>query len=186
MNMIEKNAQRIARAIRKHDPHAADEEVLTYSLIIVLNTSSIIAIVLLAAGLTGRWLEGGLALISFALLRFFSGGVHLSSSVTCTVASSLLLIGLMFIPFGYLYTGLILDLISLTILLVRAPDNLEKTIHINLKYKWLFKLLSLIIVSLNLWLQNPILSAAFFTQSLLTTPLAYTLASILERKEDVA
>lgn len=186
MNIIEKSAQRIARSIRKHDPQAVDEEVLTYSLIIVLNTGSILAIVMLAAGVSGRWAEGGLALISFALLRFFSGGVHLSSSVSCTITSSLMLIGFMFIRFDYLYTGLILDVISFVIVLIRAPDNLEKTIHINLKYKWLFKLLSLAVISANLWIQNPILSAAFFTQSLLITPLAYKLTSIMERKEDVA
>lgn len=186
MNLIEKSALRLARIIRKHDPEAADEEVLVYSLIIVLNTSAIIAIVMLATLLAGRWTQGGLALLSFALLRFFSGGVHLSSSMSCTIISSLLLIGLTFADFNYLYWGLALDLISLSIMLVRAPHDLEKAIHVNLKYKWLFKLLAVAAVSVNFWLKSPVLSAAYITQSLLVTPLAYKLVSRLERKEDAA
>lgn len=182
MNIIDHSASKLAKAIRRHDPNASSEAVLTYSLIIILNTLSCVFIVLITCLITGRFIEGILVLFFFAFLRYFSGGVHLNSSLTCTIASSVVLIIIAHIPLQYWWTGFTLDIISIIILLWLAPAGVESVSKLNPKYYPLLKVISIIIVSSNFLVQHPVLSLTFLTQAVTLFPLTYKLIDYIERR----
>lgn len=181
MSWIDHTATRIARSIRRNYPNSGSEEVLTYSLIILLNGVSIVLIVSTTGLFTGHFLRCIIALFAYALLRYFSGGVHLHSSIACVAVSSLLLIALAHTPLQYWNTGFLLDLVSLAIILRLAPKGLENVSRIAPKYYPILKVISAAIICSNLWLHSDVLSMVFITQAIsLTTP-AYKLVDLLER-----
>lgn len=182
MNIIDRSALQLAKAIRRNDPNAASEAVLNYALVIVLNTICTIAIVLIVNLLTGYLIEGIITMFAFALLRSFSGGLHLKSSLFCTLFSAASLILISHIEIGYMYIGLILDLISIAILLVYAPKGFENRSRLDPKYYPFLKVASILIVAANFYIHSPLLSLAFFTQALTTTRAAYFILSKLERR----
>ncbi|MNI10059.1 putative regulator protein [compost metagenome] len=182
MSIIDRYALHLAHSIRRNNPAAASAEVLQFSLIIIINTVSVILSVLLVTLLTGHFMQGAIVLFGFALLRFFSGGVHLSSSVSCTIISSvvLILIAHVIIP-TYLYTGLILDLFSILILLVTHND--KSTFKFKNKTYPLMKFISVAIVCSNFLVQSSLLSIVFLTQALTLTKFVYRLVKYIERRK---
>ncbi len=182
MNISESAADYLAKAIRRHHPEAASEEVLKYALIIVLNTLATIFTVLLVCAFTGHFIQGVTVLFAFALLRYFSGGVHLNSSVSCTIVSSAVLLFIIHIDFDYWYSGFVLDLLSIVITGLMAPSGMEKVSRIDPKYYPVLKIVSILIISSNLLFHSSLLSAAFFIQALSLTKPAHRLVHLLERR----
>lgn len=182
MNIIEKASLRIAKSIRANYPEAASEDVLKFSLIILINTLSAIIISLIICGVTGHFLAGVIAIFSYTLLRFFSGGVHLSSSVSCCILSILIFVTIAHVSYSYWYTGFILDLISIIILIFTAPSGIDQVTQVDPKYYPYLKIISIFIVSINLFIHSDIVSSAFFIQAMLTTSLSYKVVYIIERR----
>lgn len=182
MNILDKTATYLAKSIRNNHKESASEEVLFYSLIILLNTMSIVFIVSMVGLITGHFHESITALFMYALLRYFSGGVHLNSSITCIIVSSILLISIAHIPLPYWYTGFVLNLISLVIILRLAPKGLENVSRITPKYYPVLKLISAAIICSNFLFHSDVLSLVFITQAVsLTTP-ADRLVDYVERR----
>ncbi len=182
MSILDNTATYIARSIRKNYKDSGSEEVLTYSLIIIINGISIVFIVLMVGLISGHFLESITALFVYALLRYFSGGVHLHSSFTCIIASSFLLISIAHIPLPYWYTGFLLDSVSLIIILWLAPKGLENVSRIAPKYYPLLKLISAAIICSNFLFHSDVLTLIFITQTIsLTTP-AYQFVDYIERR----
>jgi len=174
----------IARFIRSNHPNAASHDVLVFSATIILNTLVVTLAVLLAGLLFGRFWEAALLLFSYVLLRFFSGGMHLHTSKHCNIVSIAMFLILLFLPVTYWNIGFILNIAALLLVIVFAPT--KDIMHLNLlgpKYTPHFKLASIAIVSLNFWLQLPILSLAFIAQGLSLTPPAYKAAELLKGGE---
>lgn len=182
MSTLDNTAASIARSIRRNYKDSGSEEVLTYSLIILLNGISIVLIVSMVGLFTGHFLESITALFVYPLLRYFSGGVHLNSSITCIVASSILLISIVHVPLPYWNTGLLLDLASLIIILWLAPRGLENVSRIAPKYYPMLKLISAAIICSNFLFHSDVLSLVFITQAVTLTTPAYRLVDYIERR----
>jgi accessory gene regulator B len=182
MNILDTIATYLTKSIRKNYEDSASEEVLFYSLVIVLNTISIVLIVSIVGLFTGHFLDSIIALFAYAFLRYFSGGVHLSSSITCIVVSSLILILVSHISIPYWYTGFILNLISLAIILWLAPKGIEGVSRISPKYYPVLKLISTAIICSNFLFQSDVLCLAFITQALTLTTPVYQLVDFTERR----
>lgn len=164
--MIESIAERMATTIKRaNEQDTASVEVMKFSLIILLNTILILLLIAIGGYVTGMLTETLLAFLAFAGLRIISGGFHFQSAMACTLASTTLFVAIPHIPIdptlnGWLMFG------SLILVAIYAPSNIEGHSRIGRERYPLLKLLSLIIVCLNfLWL-NPILTKAFFAQSL--------------------
>jgi len=181
--LIHKLSLRIANFIRDNNPQAASMDVLMFSLTVVLN-AMLINIMVMAVGLvTGRLLEAVVLLSTFALLRFFSGGMHLPSSQLCNAMSTGMFVILLFLPVSYWHEGFILNTLALLLVLGFAPT--KDIMHLNLlgpKYTLHFKIACILLVSSNFWIQSPLLALAFFSQTLTLTPIAYKGAQLLERR----
>jgi accessory gene regulator B len=180
--MITRLSTNIANFIRQNHSQAASMDVLIFSLTVMLNATFVTAIILAVAAVTGRFLDAVILLASYLALRFFSGGMHLPTSRLCNVISVGLFIVLIHLPVAYWNTGLLLNSLAFIFVILFAPT--KDIMHLNRmgpKYTIHFKIISMIIVASNFWLQSPVLALAFFAQAVSVTPVAYKAVSYLER-----
>jgi accessory gene regulator B len=164
--MIESLAHRIAVAIKQAAPdHPASVQVLRFPIAVILNAVSIIVISILISLLTGRTSGVIMVLIWYAVLRQISGGVHLRSGDLCVVVS---VTGVTLISFANFPSTVNLGLTFASVILaaIFAPSRIENQTRIPAKYHPVLKILSVILISVNLVLNSSVVATAFFVQSL--------------------
>ncbi|MEF3313702.1 accessory gene regulator B family protein [Paenibacillus sp. GYB004] len=167
--MIERIAGQLATTIKTANPERTSSvEVLKFSLIIVLNAISIVLLTMALGLVTGTFSETLLVLGGFAFLRFFSGGLHLSSSEWCVVVSTAVLAVIPHLPLDSYSVWL--NGISLAIMLFFAPAKVEEHHRIAQSKTVTFKIICICIVASNFALGSEVLAKTFFVQSLLLLP----------------
>lgn len=182
MNFIDRSAEVITKSIRNNYPDAGSEVALRYSLILVINSTISILSAILFCSLTGHLYQCLIGIFAYILIRSLTGGLHASSSLSCCILSIIIFVTIAFTNYNYNMIFILLDIISVTIFLCTAPNNIKDMSNIHPKYYSLLKLSSLIIVSSNFLIQSTILTAAFFIQAFLTTKLAYLIKDAIERR----
>lgn len=165
--IVEAISRGIARAIKNSNPEdTASVEVLEYGLKIVVNAFLIILITLIVSSWLSSWINGLIALFSFALLRFFSGGIHINSSDKCVAASVLILVLISTVKIQDDVVS-ILNIATIVLVLLFAPNNIHvryKKIHIK---DWMLKLVAATIVLANMvFIGSEVASFAFIVQGL--------------------
>lgn len=151
--MIEVISNQLARKIKDGYPEA-NTEVISYEIGRILNHYGIIFFTCLISWLTGEFYNSLIALIGFATIRKFSGGLHLKLSA-CTVVSVTLFCTAPFIRLED-EVSCLLTTFSVFLFLFFSPK---------------YKITSMIIVSSNFFINSPILTLMFITQGLLILPL---------------
>lgn len=174
MGIIERIATYLAISIRQNDPNAKSEAVLKFALIIAINTFITVFLVLFIGFVTQHLIDSIVVLFSFMFLRYFSGGAHLNSSMSCTIASAVILTLLTLIQVDYYYIGITLNILALVIVFIKAPSGIEKVRKVSSKHISMLKYVSLLIVFSNFLIKSPLLSTVFFIQ-------AVTLFSIVDK-----
>jgi accessory gene regulator B len=169
MELMDNIARKIAISIQKNNPKSSSLAVLEYALISLINLILIMGSVLFIALITGRFVDAIVAVLAFPLLRYFSGGLHLKSANICNVISAALILISIYISITYWYTGIILNIIAMILLLLYAPSDIKKSKMKKNQYP-LLKIIAILIVASNLLFQSPILSFVFFLQSITTIP----------------
>lgn len=182
MNLIDHYAMKTARAIRKHYPEAASEKILFYALSLSFNTLLAFFTALFVCYLTDHLFYGIISIVCFVGLRYLSGGVHLHSSLACCIFTIILIISSSHITFNYHVYGIFMDMFSLIIMILKSPQGLQNVSRINTKYYPLLKISCVAFVSINFFIQSPMLSTIFLTQSITLTNTAYKLVHIFERR----
>lgn len=168
--MIELIAGRMAEGIKQRAPeHPVSIAVLKHSLAVLINTFSIITLTVVIALITNKLSETIIVMISFALLRMVSGGMHLKSGTLCVVVSTALIVGLSFMGFSD-KTTLFINIMSLILAILFAPTDIQKQSRIPKKYYPVLKLLSISMISINFLLASSYVAVAFFAQALLLIP----------------
>lgn len=174
MNRVEHLATYLAESIQRNNPQSSSVPVLRFALISAINTMITILIVLMVTSITGHFLSGIMAVIAFPLLRYVSGGLHLKSPNLCNVVTASFMLLAIYIPADYWYTGIGLNVLAFTILLINAPSGMKRN-TMSPQYYPLLKVIALVIVSSNFVIQSPVLSLVFFIQSLTTSSLSQKL-----------
>ncbi|MFX3633010.1 MAG: accessory gene regulator B family protein [Candidatus Pristimantibacillus sp.] len=177
MTKVELLSEKIAIAIKSADPDASSIAVLKYSLINLINLWIFMAVVLIISLFTGDVTRALVAIIAFPLLRYFSGGLHFKSMNVCNVISSILVLICVYCSISFWYTGLVINVLALIILLITAPSNMGRN-TLDKKYYPLLKLIVGIIVSSNFLFNSEVLSLVFFIQALTTIP---TMQKLLDK-----
>ncbi|ANE48334.1 hypothetical protein SY83_20915 [Paenibacillus swuensis] len=185
MNIIDSTAQNIARSIRKHYPEAGSEIALRYSLSLIINSTTSMVLIFIISILTHRFYEAVIVLATFLLLRYFTGGVHLNSSLACCLFSVILLSSITFAEFNYYFLGVLFNIIAIIIFLIKAPEGIENISRIDRRYYPLLKLISILIVSTNFIISSSLLSLVFITQAFFLTKLAYNIIHYIERRINI-
>ncbi|MCS7462237.1 accessory gene regulator B family protein [Paenibacillus doosanensis] len=173
MNFIDRSAENIARSIRNNYSQAGSEIALKYALSLLINSFIAFTTAIVFCVLTDHFIEALMAIVSFIALRYFSGGLHMSSSLSCCLLTIFIIISAAHISFNYSFYCSIIDIFSALILLKTAPNGIEHISKINPKYYPLLKLIAVLIVLANLFFQSTVMTAAFFCQALLTTEFSY-------------
>ncbi|MGF7050772.1 accessory gene regulator B [Paenibacillus sp. DS2015] len=164
--MIESLALKIAIGIKQSAPnHPSSVDVLKYGLALLLNIVFIITGSLMISMVTGKVTHVVAILISFAVLRQLTGGIHLKSGMSCMICSITLFTVVSFANFDGYYVELLTGA-SLLLILLFAPSGMNEQSAIPERYYPLLKLIALILVSLNFIIVSPVIAASFFIQSL--------------------
>lgn len=164
--MIEILASKLAVKIKKVVPeHPATEAVLKFSLALVINALLIIILSITLSFFTGKIKETLVVLVSFAILRQISGGLHLKSGIWCVVGTTSLV---MIISLSHpSYVGVqVLNVTGILLAMVYAPSGIEKQSRIPTKYYPVLKVMSCLLIASNLLIQSPVLALSFFVQCL--------------------
>ncbi|QOS98150.1 accessory gene regulator B family protein [Brevibacterium sp. JNUCC-42] len=164
--MIDIIAKKISIAIKKANPdETASIEVLQYALVILIGSFFAIIISLTIGATTNKFKETALVLFSFALLRFFSGGYHFSTSMQCSITTIIFSVLLPHIPISNT-VSINLLYVSTIITAVYAPSGIERQSRIPKKYYPALKIISILIVSSNLIIGSPLVTKAYLLQAL--------------------
>ena len=104
--MISLLAEKIAKYIKIHIPdHPASVNVLKHSISFILNVLFVVSLSLLVSVFTQKTFEAGIILISFAMLRQVSGGIHLKSGVLCVILTTLGITIVSYTPDNEIFTN---------------------------------------------------------------------------------
>jgi accessory gene regulator B len=167
--MIEWMASKTALTIKTTVPdRTASLEVLNYGFILLFNTVIIIAISLLYGVISSQLLEISVALFSFALIRFFSGGKHVENTDDCVFISIALMIIIVTLSPMIVSLFTMLNLITLYLMLIYSPSNIQLNPKRWLSNKlYLLKIISVIMVLFNfLVIKSDVVMVSFFIQAL--------------------
>ncbi|MBT2759909.1 accessory gene regulator B family protein [Paenibacillus sp. ISL-20] len=151
----------------KYPLELPERDVLEYALkFIITNVIPIITIILYGI-VSDNLINILLSLGAFSLLRMFSGGYHIKSPELCIVTSIALIISLG--QFGYLMADYIvlMNIISLILVIIYAPSNIRKQTLIPEKYDMILKLISCVIILINIYINNTYVSISILAQSIL-------------------
>lgn len=156
---------KIATLVKKTSPDQTTSiEIMQYALVMILNSILIISVSLGIGLLTGKFFATALALFSFASLRFFSGGRHLRTSTQCNLFSISLCSLIPHIPLtNDLVWGV--NIIALMIMIYYAP-NPDVNAQVPLHWYPALKIISILMVVANFFIQSPVIGLAFLFQSL--------------------
>ncbi|MEK3909854.1 accessory gene regulator B family protein [Paenibacillus sp. FSL H7-0331] len=182
MNFIDYYSESIAKSIRKYNANAGSEAVLKYALSLLINTTTAVIISLLISAFAGHFTACLVGIIAFVAIRSITGGLHLSSSLSCCIFSVFIFICVGFSTFTFNYYYLFIDLISILIYYRTAPNDIQNMSSLDPKFYPLLKGVAIMLVLSNLIFQSTVLTSAFFIQAILTTQPAYKLRDIIERR----
>lgn len=168
--MFDKWVMKAAVWIKNENPEkTASVAVLHFALTGLLNSLVIFTIVVLIGAISGHIGDSLLASLFFVLLHFFSGGFHFKSAWMCTLFSSCIMAAALLIPLSieWLY---IITVFTIIIIVAFAPSNIENHARIPKRYFPILKLISILIVAMNLFTQSTAVCFAMFFQALLVIP----------------
>ncbi|OAJ73964.1 accessory regulator AgrB [Brevibacillus sp. SKDU10] len=167
--MIEKLSEVMSIKIKNASPERTNSvAILSYALSILLNLFFICFFLFLIGFWTNKLLGTFIALISFVILRFFSGGYHLKSLDQCFLVTTAIIAVIPHVPVNSFFVYL-LTAISVILVFGFAPNSTYENLTVPRKVL-LLKLSSVLIVSTNFVFGSPIVALSFFVQSLLLIP----------------
>jgi accessory gene regulator B len=167
--MIDRSALFIASTIKKANPEqTASIEVMKYALVIYLNNFFIISESVIIGILSHKLSDTVTVLVALALLRSFSGGRHASSTLKCNLISVLICTVIPHVPKPDGFSVHLLTIASLLVISGFAPSYSGYTHKVILQYRIQMKIISIIIVSLNFFIQSWVIGLCFLVQALST------------------
>lgn len=164
--MIESIAFKIASSMKRINPDLPQSVAkLEYALIILLNGITVILCSLVIGFVLGTLEDTALFLVAFAILRQVSGGYHLPTAFGCAIVSIGMAVIVPFIPVTQ-EAGLILNCLSLVLVALYSPSNIENQSRIPAQFYPLLKIVSIAIVMVSGLVESPIITKAVLLQSL--------------------
>ncbi|MFF2887872.1 accessory gene regulator B family protein [Paenibacillus sp. NPDC057967] len=158
-------ATRLAEGIVKEAPEFSNRVGrIRHTLVFLLNIVPIILLTTIIGLVTGRLIEMWTVLLSFAILRQVSGGIHMGTSEMCILVTTIGATVLSFAEF-HLAAIHIMTSISLILVLIYAPSRIEGRTLFPKKYFKYLKIAAAILILSNFFIQSSVIAAAFLAQS---------------------
>lgn len=166
--MIETLALRIAERLKRIEPDkTVSVSVMKFSLEVLLNTIITFLLIGFVSLVTGTFGETMIGMGAFMILRFFSGGFHLSKAIHCSLLSTFLISLAPHIPLSNI-SILIAGGTSLILILIYAPSNIEGHARIPKKYHPILKYISALLVLSNFAYWSSTIAWVFLIQAVTT------------------
>jgi accessory gene regulator B len=163
--MLEQLSGWIAERIKEIVPeHPASYAVLKFAIAVVLNVVFVVGFTLLVSLITGNAAEAGWILISFALLRQVSGGVHLKSGLGCVLFTTAMFTVISYVQAGPFWVQFMNGL-SLLLVVLFAPSGIDKQTRIPEKHWPKLKFIAAVLVIGNIFIASPVIAASFTAQA---------------------
>ncbi|MNO24146.1 accessory protein regulator protein B [compost metagenome] len=163
--MIELLAARMAISLKRSVPdHPTSVEVFKFAISMMLNLLFVVVATLVISLFTGHTGEAAVILISFAVLRQLTGGMHLKSNLQCAVFSTLIFTGISMLSVSSTWT-IAATITAIMIISFLAPVGIERQSRIPVKYFPYMKLAALLLVASNFLILSPALALSFLAQS---------------------
>ncbi|MNI21834.1 putative regulator protein [compost metagenome] len=164
--MIEHLAARMALSIKRSVPdHPTSTAVFQFAISMLLNLLFVVITTFGISLVTGHTSEAAAVLISFALLRQLTGGMHLKTNLQCGVCSTLVFTIISVADLSTVLT-VAATLTAMLIVFLLAPVGIDKQSRIPAKYYPYMKLAALLLIASNLLVLSPVLSLSFLAQSI--------------------
>lgn len=141
-------------------------EVTEYIYAIGLNMVGVILITAILGKVLGTYNHAITAMMSFFVLRKFSGGFHFRSLTFCLIVTVLLFTAISFVSLPMIYIQLI-NSVTILLLVIYAPNNMKQIPAI---FQTPLKVISVIIVVTNYFIIDSNIALSFLSQSLLLIP----------------
>lgn len=153
---IEAVAYKVAVRLKKWNPDiTAHVEDIRYGAAYYINYYSVIIVSLMVGFLTNELLWTSMSLISFGILRKYTGGFHLKSLTGCAVVTVILLSLIPHIKISDNWSIQVLNLASLLLIVLYTKNNPNKY-------------MGLMIVATNFMFSSSTIALTFLVQSLTT------------------
>ena len=164
--MIERLSEKIALVIKAANPDKTESVLkMKYALSVYLHLLSIFIFCVIIGLITGKAEETIVALLAFVILRSFSGGKHINSLEGCLIVSVILISIIPHIPVKNNYVVWI-NTTNVLVMTLFAPLIKELT-NIPTKAIPYLKIISVIIVSINFYINSYVIALAFLSQAAL-------------------
>jgi Membrane protein putatively involved in post-translational modification of the autoinducing quorum-sensing peptide len=164
--MIDALADKIAVKLKEANPEeTASVEVMKFALIGLLHNALIFVTALTVGLVLGQFLDTLIAAICFMLLRLVSGGFHFKTPLSCLLFSSFVFVAIPLVPIDDTWI-MVVNGLTLLLVLIFAPSNIREHIRVSEKYFPVFKVISAVLVAASFLIGHPIVTLAFFVQSL--------------------
>ena len=163
--MIEQLAFKMAVSLKRSVPgHPTSVEVFKFAISMILNLMFVVIATLALSFITGYTSKAAVVLLSFALLRQLTGGMHLKTNLQCVLVSTGIFTVITLIDFSNRIT-IAATLISFAIVFFLAPVGIAQQSRIPAKYYPYMKLIALVLIVSNLFFLSTALSLSFLVQS---------------------
>lgn len=150
----------------------------------IISTATKMIIIVFTSIILGLWKETLILISMMFLIRFFSGGIHMKNSFSCTIASLLFYIGGAFISSYHLVHNeicIILCLLFLLVIIAYSPCETEKRPIKDENKRKKLKLLTAVALAvlffINIFIYNNLLFnitlVAFFSQMIFVSPILF-------------
>jgi accessory gene regulator B len=143
---------------------------LKFGMILFVTTILIIFLTIIVGILTSSIMESMASLFALAWLRYFSGGFHFKTSEQCVFFTVVLASSIPHFPALSNTELIVFSVISLVILAVFAPSGILKQ-KLPIRKSYMYKWISIAIVSSNLMLISSIFGYCYLLQSISTIKL---------------
>lgn len=169
--LIETLSNRWALKLKELNPEeTASVEVMSYAFQGILHNGITFLTALLFGLVYGSFWDILLATSALMALRMVSGGFHFKSALVCFIVSALVFIGIPFVDLKGTEV-LIVNIVNLLIVLFFSPSNIAGHIRYSSeKSVIVFKIISVLLVSINFFYLNSIVAVAFFVQACALIP----------------
>ncbi|NDI36773.1 accessory gene regulator B family protein [Chengkuizengella sediminis] len=164
--MVEALAFRIAKSIKDVDPkNTASIEVMKFALVVLIDGFLVFSISLIISIILNQTVLTMLGLFSFVILRYITGGYHFKSALACSITSIIMVVLIPFISItGWMYE--LFAGLSILLILIFAPANLEGRTRIPKKFYPYLKLTAIVLVVSSYIIKSDPITLAFLIQSI--------------------
>ncbi len=164
--MIENLALKMAVFLKRSVPnHPSSVEIFEFAIALLLNVIFIVAATLGISLITGRTREIIIILLSFAVLRQLSGGMHLKTNMQCVFYSTVIFTTISLIDLSKGVT-IAATILAFGLVLILAPVGIDKQSRIPAKYYPYMKMAALLLIASNFFFMSQAGSLSMLVQGI--------------------